>query len=187
MSACNATTTDRLSGCLAQCTLPKGHDGDHTDGGGMTWGFRAHDLDIDNSNSRVSRLLRKKLPPPPTEEEIVERTRRDTYKNILAGFGVDYEEDASAMALLLKINAEVERAVELRDAASAVVEALSEPVAHPRPCDRPGCNSLATRFDKRTGGNICDAHVVFDCLPVSPVDFTYAPAWRHLCALVKDR
>lgn len=188
---CTSTTWDRLVGCEVRCILPAGHDVYHTDGCGMTWRngsprpFSAHDLDIDNSGSRVRRQLQVKPPQPPTEEEIVERTRRDTYKNILAGLGVDYEEDASATTLLLQVNAEVERAVELRDAARAVVEALSEPVAHPRHCDHPGCNSLATRSDRRTGGNICDAHGVFDRLPVSPVDFTYAPAWRVFCALVK--
>lgn len=74
---------------------------------------------------------------------------------------------------------------ELRDAARTVVEALSSPRAHPRTCDYPGCGALATRFDTKSSGYICDKHQVFDGLPMSPVDFDYAPAWRRLVGLVE--
>lgn len=148
--------------------------------------FSAHDLDIDNSGSPISRMLRGKTSRPPTEEEIVDRTRRDTYKNILAGLGVDYEEDASAMALLLKINAEVERAVELRDAASAVVEAFNGRGSVPCAC---GCGALATQFGRNDNVPVVDLDTCDKCADwlVDPGEFSYAPAWRRLCALVEGK
>lgn len=143
--------------------------------------FSAHDLDIDNSGSPISRMLRGKTSRPPTEEEIVERTRRDTHKNILAGLGVDYEEDASATTLLLQVNAEVERAVELRDAASAVVEALTSPFCTPhRHCRHQDCRSVALWWSVNAT-YFCDDHRPTGT-PLT--ESTYAPAWRRLCALI---
>ncbi len=158
--------------------------------------FSAHDLDIDNSGSPISRMLRGKTSRPPTEEEIVDRTRRDTYKNILAGLGVDYEEDASATTLLLQVNAEVERAVELRDAASAVVEALTSPFCTPhRHCRHQDCRSVALWWSVNSARGplgapqglatyFCDDHRPTGT-PLT--ESTYAPAWRRFCALVEGK
>lgn len=182
MTLCSATTTDRLSGCLAQCTLPKGHDGDHTDGGGMTWGFRAHDLDIDNSNSHISRLLRGKLPPPPTEEEIVERTRRALYREVLAKCGVDAAEDASATALLLQVD--------------EVIDGLRSTPYDAKPSRaQQRIRQLKTELDElreaaRAAVGVCvdkdDEDGLF-CCDCGAKDLAESSAWRHLCALVKDR
>lgn len=92
--------------------------------------FKVSDLDLDQSATRVigqisvnhSRAaveatvchLRERIRELEAgREALVEQTRRDIYKNILAGLGVDYDEDASAMTLLLKVNAEIERAAEI--------------------------------------------------------------------------
>lgn len=71
--------------------------------------FSAHDLDIDNSGSPISRMLRGKTSRPPTEEEIVDRTRREVYRGVLARCDVDAAEDASATTLLLQVDEAIGR------------------------------------------------------------------------------
>ena len=64
---------------------------------------------------------------------------------------------------------------ELHDAARAVVEAVKM-----QPCDI--CGRMALVVD-RDGDPLCEAHAHLACGEKQEV--TYAPAWRHLCALVK--
>ncbi len=169
--------------------------------------FSAHDLDIDNSGSPISRMLRGKTSRPPTEEEIVDRTRRERDEaqaksrfmvastlDTAVRWGLIFEWELLPSGNVCLIDNEGRRDLPPLDAVNALAEqwgkiarerddlrnaARAVVVAKVRPCYI--CDKFSTVADLDDA--FCEAHA--DLARIDKQDTDGAPAWRRLCALVK--